>query len=55
MPEQMQDSLFQEDIDIAARGIEPEIFFAVYGQLLFRLHHRVDDELISSGELKRVA
>jgi predicted nucleotidyltransferase len=54
------------DIDIAVRGLEPEVFFTIYGQLMFNLHHRVDlvdlslqksfgEDLISSGELMRVA
>lgn len=53
------------DIDIAVRGINPDDFFYVYGQLMYRLQHRVDlvdldlqekfgNLLINSGELKRV-
>lgn len=54
------------DIDIAVRGISPEDFFYIYGQLMYRLQHRVDlidldlqekfgNILINSGELKRIA
>ncbi|GAB6090723.1 nucleotidyltransferase family protein [Spirochaeta dissipatitropha] len=54
------------DIDIAVRGINPDDFFYIYGQLMYRLQHRVDlvdldlqekfgNLLINSGELKRVA
>ncbi len=54
------------DIDIAVRGIRPEEFFAVYGELLTRLRHGVDlvdldlqagfgQVLSESGNLRRVA
>ena len=54
------------DIDIAVRGIEPEQFFFIYGELMSRLQHRVDlvdldlqktlgQTLVDSGSLRRVA
>lgn len=56
----------QSDIDIAVRGLQPEKFFSVYGELMIKLNHRVDlvdldlqkqfgDSLISNGNLRRVA
>ena len=56
----------ESDIDIAVRGIRPEQFFFVYGELMMRLQHRVDlvdldlqqqlgRSLIETGNLKRVA
>jgi predicted nucleotidyltransferase len=56
----------ESDIDIAVRGIRPEQFFFVYGELMMRLKHRVDlvdldlqqqlgRSLIETGNLKRVA
>lgn len=54
------------DIDLAVRGIQPEDFFFVYGELMTRLQHSVDlidldlqkefgQSLIEEGQLKRVA
>ncbi len=54
------------DIDIAVRGIRPEEFFKVYGELLTRLRHEVDlvdldlqsdfgQMLVKTGSLRRVA
>lgn len=54
------------DIDIAVRGIRPEEFFAIYGELMTRLQHEVDlvdldlqerfgRTLQDSGNLRRVA
>lgn len=54
------------DIDIAVRGLQPEKFFSVYGELMLRLNHPVDlvdldiqkqfgKSLIKNGNLKRVA
>ena len=54
------------DIDIAVRGIRPEEFFLIYGELLTRLRHDVDlvdldlqadfgRVLAETGNLKRVA
>ena len=54
------------DIDIAVRGIRPEEFFAIYGELMTRLQHEVDlvdldlqasfgRTLVDSGSLRRVA
>jgi len=56
----------QSDIDIAVRGLRPEIFFSVYGELMMILNHSVDlvdidlqkqfgDSLITAGKMKRVA
>jgi len=53
------------DIDIAVRGIKPEDFFNVYGELMMLTTHSLDlidlnlqesfgKELSNSGELKRV-
>ena len=60
------ESRADSDIDIAVRGIEPERFFYVYGELMSRLEHRVDlvdldlqksfgQVLVDSGSLRRVA
>jgi len=54
------------DIDIAVRGIRPEEFFRIYGELLTRLRHDVDlvdldlqadfgRVLAETGSLRRVA
>jgi len=54
------------DIDIAVRGIKPEQFFAIYGELMMQLEHEVDlvdldvqaefgRSLLETGTLKRVA
>jgi len=54
------------DIDIAVRGIKPEQFFAIYGELMMQLQHEVDLVdldvqaefgrcLLETGTLKRVA
>ncbi|MFO7849326.1 MAG: nucleotidyltransferase domain-containing protein, partial [Spirochaetia bacterium] len=54
------------DIDIAVRGLKPEDFFSVYGELLTRLKHSVDlvdldlqeqfgKSLIKTGNYSRVA
>jgi len=54
------------DIDIAVRGIAPEQFFPVYGELMTQLGHRVDlvdldlqadfgRVLLETGSLRRVA
>ena len=54
------------DIDIAVRGIRPEEFFAIYGELLTQLRHQVDlvdldlqaefgRILSETGSLRRVA
>ncbi len=54
------------DIDIAVRGLRPEQFFRVYGELLTRLRHEVDlvdldlqsdfaRLLEETGSLRRVA
>ena len=54
------------DIDIAVRGIKPEHFFAIYGDLMMQLQHNVDlvdldaqtefgKSLLQTGTLKRVA
>ncbi len=56
----------QSDIDIAVKGLRPEIFFSVYGHLMMNLNHSVDlvdldlqkqfgDSLIAAGNIKRVA
>jgi len=56
----------QSDIDIAVRGLQPENFFSIYGELMMRLNHSVDlvdldlqkqfgDSLINNGNLRRVA
>lgn len=53
------------DIDIAVRGIKPEDFFKIYGELLMLLSHPIDfidldlqssfgEQLNITGELKRV-
>ncbi len=53
------------DIDIAVRGIKPEDFFQVYGELMMRTSHSLDlidlnlqesfgKQLSISGELRRV-
>jgi predicted nucleotidyltransferase len=60
------ESRADSDIDIAVRGIEPEQFFYIYGELMSRLKHRVDlvdldlqknfgRILVDSGSLRRVA
>ena len=60
------DSHTQSDIDIAVRGIQPDNFFFVYGELLSRLQHGVDlvdldlqkdfgQSLVETGQLRRVA
>jgi len=54
------------DIDIAVKGIAPEHFFQIYGELMLRLSHPVDlialdlqlgigNFLLDSGDLTRVA
>jgi predicted nucleotidyltransferase len=54
------------DIDIAVKGLKPENFFQIYGELLIALKHNIDlididiqtdfgQLLIKTGELKRVA
>jgi predicted nucleotidyltransferase len=54
------------DIDLAVKGILPERFFQIYGELMLRLSHPVDlidldlqhelgQFLLNSGELIRVA
>ena len=54
------------DIDIAVRGIRPEEFFTIYGELITQLQHQVDlvdldlqadfgQVLAESGSLRRVA
>ncbi len=54
------------DIDIAVRGVSPDQFFAVYGELMTRLAHSVDlvdldlqpdfgKRLVASARLRRVA
>ena len=54
------------DIDIAVKGIAPEHFFQIYGELMLLLSHPVDlidldlqmgigNFLLDSGELTRVA
>lgn len=54
------------DIDLAVKGISPEHFFQIYGELMLRLSHPVDlidldiqhelgQFLLNSGELTRVA
>ncbi|MFW5711339.1 MAG: nucleotidyltransferase family protein [Spirochaetota bacterium] len=54
------------DIDIAVRGLKPEDFFSVYGELMMRLKHPVDlvdldlqeqfgKSLINTGNYSRVA
>jgi predicted nucleotidyltransferase len=54
------------DIDIAVRGIRPEEFFRIYGELLTQLRHEVDlvdldlqadfgRILTETGSLRRVA
>ena len=54
------------DIDIAVRGIRPEEFFVVYGELITQLRHDVDlvdldlqadfgKVLTETGSLRRVA
>ena len=56
----------RSDIDIAVRGIQPEEFFFVYGELICRLQHDVDlvdldlqkdfgQYLVETGILRRVA
>lgn len=56
----------QSDIDIAVRGIQPDKFFFVYGELISRLQHGVDlvdldlqkdfgQSLLETGQLRRVA
>jgi uncharacterized protein len=56
----------QSDIDIAVRGIQPDKFFFVYGELISRLQHDVDlvdldlqknfgKSLTELGQLRRVA
>jgi predicted nucleotidyltransferase len=56
----------KSDIDIAVRGLTPENYFSVYGELIMRVKTAVDlvdldlqkgfgETLISSGELFRVA
>ncbi len=56
----------ESDIDIAVRGIRPEEFFAVYGELIMQLRHKVDlvdldlqadfgRVLAETGSLRRVA
>ena len=63
---QSGESRTDSDIDIAVRGIEPEQFFYIYGELMSRLNHRVDlvdldlqkdfgKTLVDSGSLRRVA
>ena len=60
------DSHTRSDIDIAVRGIKPEEFFFVYGELMSRLQHDVDlvdldlqkdfgQSLVETGKLRRVA
>ena len=60
------DSHTQSDIDIAVRGIQPDRFFFVYGELMSRLQHGVDlvdldlqkdfgQSLVETGQLHRVA
>lgn len=59
------EATIDSDIDIAIRGIKPEDFFTVYGELLTRLSHSIDlidldlqssfgEKLANNGELKRV-
>ncbi len=54
------------DIDLAVKGISPDRFFQIYGELMLRLSHPVDlidldlqqefgRMLVDSGELIRVA
>lgn len=54
------------DIDLAVRGIKPEDFFSIYGELMFMLEHNVDlidldlqeefgKDLIRTENLRRVA
>lgn len=54
------------DIDIAVRGLKPEVFFSVYGELMMRLKHSVDlvdldlqeefgKSLLKTGNYSRVA
>ncbi|QEN03365.1 nucleotidyltransferase domain-containing protein [Thiospirochaeta perfilievii] len=53
------------DIDLTVRGIKPEDFFTVYGELLIRKTNSIDlidldiqsdfgEQLTKSGELKRI-
>lgn len=55
----------KSDIDIAVRGIKPENYFQVLGELLMRTKHKIDlvdlnlqeslgNSLIDSGELVRL-
>ncbi len=54
------------DIDLAVKGIKPEDFFYIYGELMFMLEHQVDlvdldlqkefgKNLIKTENLRRVA
>ncbi len=60
------DGHIRSDIDIAVRGIQPEKFFSVYGELMSRLQRDVDlvdldlqkdfgQSLVETGSLRRVA
>jgi predicted nucleotidyltransferase len=53
------------DIDIAVRGIKPQDFFHVYGELLMKINHSFDlvdlnlqeefgDKLINDNQLERL-